>query len=116
MKRIVMGILALLLIFSTGIPSAYAAGYGHRRSGVKVCAVENGCTQSGSCPGQCRFVDADGDGICDNRDTQCQGCDNWQDQNGDGICDSCTGAHKSQEENSCPRQSSGVKGRHCMNR
>lgn len=32
-----------------------------------------------------RYVDANGDGICDNRAVQ------WTDANGDGICDNCAG-------------------------
>ena len=44
MKKIIAGILALTLVLSLGIGSAFAAGTG---------AGQN-------------FVDADGDGICDN--------------------------------------------------
>ena len=107
MKRIITGILALLLVCSAGIPRAYAAGCGYRRSEAKVCGTEK------SCSGTCQFVDADGDGICDNCKTQWGSCENWQDADGDGICDSCTGVHRGQGSNGCSWRSGGRSGRHC---
>lgn len=40
-----------------------------------------GATSSVAWGGQSRYIDANGDGVCDNRTV------NWVDANGDGICD-----------------------------
>ena len=49
------------------------------------CGSGNGaddwCDQCSGLGGQSRYVDANGDGVCDNRTV------NWVDANGDGICD-----------------------------
>lgn len=40
-----------------------------------------GATSAVAWGGQSRYIDANGDGVCDNRTV------NWVDANGDGICD-----------------------------
>lgn len=77
MKKIIMGMLALLLVIPAGVPSVHAATN---------CPMETVCPQNGS-----NFVDANNDGVCDNWN----GCANWADKNSDGVCDNCTGTHKS---------------------
>ena len=46
-----------------------------------------------ACPG---FVDADGDGLCDNCEARAtrghHGCTAYVDENKDGVCDTCTNA------------------------
>ncbi len=49
---------------------------------VGVFAAGNGAGR-GSWGNHCRYVDADGDGVCDNQGVYCQ----FVDANGDGICD-----------------------------
>lgn len=44
-----------------------------------------GATSAVAWGGQSRYVDANGDGVCDNRTV------NWGDANGDGVCDNCAG-------------------------
>ena len=69
MKKILTGILAVALVASVGATVAFAADFG-------------GCRR--------HFVDADGDGICDNYGTGCRdgnGCGNYADSDGDGVCD-----------------------------
>ena len=80
-KKAVAGILIGLVVLAVGATSALAAGPGGGRhagwSGI------NGGNGTGS--GVCRYVDANGDGICDNYGTGCGG--HYVDSNGDGICD-----------------------------
>lgn len=61
MKKTWMGAAAAAMVLMIGVTGA-TAFYG----------------QQGS-----RYVDANGDGVCDNRTA------NWTDANGDGICDTC---------------------------
>jgi len=73
---IITGILIALVALSTGVA---AAQYGQGGSGgaLYVDADGNGiCDNIGTCP---RFVDADGDGVCDYFGI------NGRDSNGDGI-------------------------------
>ena len=73
-KRMVMIAVLMIGIFATG--SLMFAGKGP--VGKKQPAKPAACTN---------FVDANGDGICDNCK---QGlCDNFVDANKDGICDNC---------------------------
>lgn len=67
MKKVILGVLSAAVALSMCATTAFAA-----------------------CPGGRRyFVDADGDGICDNRGTYpwCGG--NFIDADGDGVCDNC---------------------------
>lgn len=98
MKRIVMGVLAALLVLSAGAPAASAAGHGHRQSSVQSCITDN--TRIKNCANACNYVDADGDGICDNCDNHCSGCGNMCDKNSDGICDNC-GTHTHFTDEDC---------------
>ena len=42
-----------------------------------------GATSAVAWGGQSRYVDANGDGVCDNADTYCR----FVDEDGDGVCD-----------------------------
>ena len=84
-----------LTVLTTGV----LAGWHHGRSGggnggTGVCA-NTACryvdaNDDGICDnrgtGACRYVDANGDGVCDNRGT---GACRYADTNGDGVCDTC---------------------------
>lgn len=97
MKRIVMSVLAVLLVLSAGAPTASAAGHEHRQSRTQSCISNN--TRIENCANACYYVDADGDGICDNCDNHCSGCGKICDKNSDGICDNCgTHAHFTDED------------------
>ena len=67
MKKVFAGILSAALALSLGATAAFAAGPGCGRY----------------------FVDADGDGICDNAGSRCA----YVDADGDGICDVCGASH-----------------------
>ena len=80
MKRVFRGVLTgvciAVLAASIGTTTVFAAGPG-----------------SGS-----RFVDANGDGVCDNYTAAHSGAwvgygSRFVDANGDGVCDNCTAAH-----------------------
>lgn len=71
MKKLTAGILTAALVLSVGVTSALAATPSQRK----------------------HFVDADGDGICDNRNASY----GYIDANDDGICDN-RGANSEQEK------------------
>ena len=85
-KRIVaMLVAAVLCMGVTGALAAYGRGYVDA-DGDGVCD---------NCAGN--WVDANGDGICDNCVGNCAGnrgsaCGNWADADGDGVCDNYSGA------------------------
>lgn len=88
MKKLFVGIITAALIISVVVISAFSADTGRRN----------------------RFVDADGDGVCDNRGVSCQykeengkHCGNFTDEDGDGVCDNRGTSCQHREE----------KGRHC---
>ena len=69
MKKVLTGVLTLAIVASVGATVAFAADF-------------RGCRGN--------FVDADGNGICDNYGTDCRdgnGCGNYVDADGDGVCD-----------------------------
>lgn len=65
-KKTVLGILAASMVLSTGTATTFAA--------------RTGCGDY--------YVDANGDGICDNRGSSKRNC-RFTDKNKDGVCDSC---------------------------
>ena len=66
MKKGLLGILAAALVLAMVTTGAMAAG-GSRHHGAGTGSA------SGSCrAGTCRYVDADGDGVCDNRGAACR--------------------------------------------
>ena len=70
MKKVLIGTLAVVLVLTAMTAGALAAGRGHAS----------------------RFVDADGDGICDNYGADCKsfGCGlGFVDTDNDGVCDNC---------------------------
>ena len=58
MKKLLIGAAVTALVLTVGFTTAFAAGGRN-------------------------YVDANGDGVCDNRGTYCQ----YMDANGDGVCD-----------------------------
>ena len=78
MKKGLLGILAAALVLTVVTTGAMAAGGSwHHGAGT-------GSGASGSCrAGTCQYVDADGDGVCDNCGTACR----YVDADGDGVCD-----------------------------
>ena len=76
MKKFAVGLLALTLALTLG-GTALAAGYG---AGWRQ-ADRTDCPWCGA---GCAYVDADGDGVCDNR---AGGGYHYVDADGDGICD-----------------------------
>ena len=98
-KKILAGILIGLVVLAVGATSAFAAGTGgwhHLSGGRGSCDGTGICTNCGStgCHGSC-YVDADNDGICDNRRTAaCANCGSansggtcYTDADNDGVCD-----------------------------
>ena len=97
MLKLVAGLVAGATLLTVGTVSAFASSQGNCFGGcqkTRVCDTAN-------CSAQC-YVDEDGDGVCDNRGTVCDGrydvdvdqggvCDNqgqnYVDANHDGICD-----------------------------
>lgn len=91
MRRVLTGILAAVLTVSLCAATAFAAG--PRGGRYYVDADGDGiCDNTGS---RCAYVDADGDGICDSCGAYhwCGmagiGGGNFVDADGDGICDRC---------------------------
>ena len=98
-KKVLAGILIALVVLAVGATSAFAAGTGgwhHLSGGRGSCDGTGICANCGStgCHGSC-YVDADNDGICDNRDTAaCANCGSancagtcYTDADNDGVCD-----------------------------
>lgn len=83
MKKVFAGLLAAAMVFSATTTMVSAAGRGMGRNYVDADG-------DGVCDnwGTCSYVDADGDGVCDNWGT----C-GYVDEDGDGICDNCGVAH-----------------------
>ena len=71
MKKTLLGVLSTVIVLSVCAATAFAAGPRCGRN----------------------FVDADGDGICDNAGSGCV----YADADGDGLCDVCGAEH-----GSCP--------------
>ena len=89
-RRIAVLATVMVSVFAVSV-TAYAAspaGYHHQSCAVSGCAFVD-ADGNGYCDNwgtNCAYVDADGDGICDNRPMSCTG---YQDLDGDGICDVC---------------------------
>lgn len=76
MKRTAMMMAVAALVCTVGATGVWAAGPG--RTGL-----QRNCTTA-----QCRFTDADGDGVCDRQGRY------FVDEDGDGVCDNRgTGCH-----------------------
>lgn len=98
-KKVLAGILIALVVLAVGATSAFAAGTGgwhHLSGGRGSCDGTGICANCGStgCHGSC-YVDADNDGVCDNRGTAaCANCGSvncggacYTDADNDGVCD-----------------------------
>lgn len=90
MKKSILGVLGMVVAFSMCTTTAFAAGHGCGRN----------------------FVDADGDGVCDNINSTCI----YTDADGDGICDNyatgqvVSGRHGRGSHGGC---GNGFRGGHC---
>ena len=93
----VMGTVSAALVLSLAVTGAFAAGNGRGRNYVDANG-DGVCDNYGTGRGQ-YFVDADGDGVCDNCGTGCG--QYFVDADGDGVCDNCT------QQGLCPRDGSG---------
>ncbi len=89
MKKVVLGVLGTALALAVGTTGAFAAGSGVRRNFIDADG-------DGVCDnireGICSYIDTDGDGICDNRGARngncpAEGGKNFVDADGDGVCD-----------------------------
>ena len=98
MKKMVIGTISAALVLSMAVTGAFAAGNGYGRSRNFVDADGDGvCDNYGTGRGQ-YFVDADGDGVCDNYGTG-RG-QYFVDADGDGVCDNYgTGCGRGQGRN-----------------
>lgn len=85
MRKLICSMLALALVLSAGIPTAFAHN-GNHHSG---CVREGNCPQMDAGPETCVFTDADGNGICDNCKNVCPNCPEGKDEDKDGNCDTC---------------------------
>lgn len=74
MKKLLIGATVTALVLSAGATTAFAAGGRHH--GMR--AVSNVGQGSGLCQsGYSCFVDANGDGVCDNLGTGCHNRQSW---------------------------------------
>lgn len=92
MKKLLAGLLTTALVLTLSAPNALAAPRHHSWAAQRIAnGIQAGCIRPA-----CAFVDADGDGTCDNYDPEnCPG--NGQgnggngagfvDTDGDGVCD-----------------------------
>ena len=89
MKKMVMGAIRAALVLSMAVTGAFAAGYDNGRGRNFVDANGDGvCDNYGTGTGRGQyFVDANGDGVCDNYGTGCGRGQYFVDANGDGVCD-----------------------------
>ncbi|WP_125115251.1 hypothetical protein [Agathobaculum sp. Marseille-P7918] len=85
MKKMVMGTVSAALVLSLAVTGAFAAGNGRGRNYVDANG-DGVCDNYGTGRGQ-YFVDANGDGVCDNCGTG-RG-QYFVDADGDGVCDNC---------------------------
>ena len=101
MRKIICTLLAVALVLSAGVPTAFAAHHhgGHHGGHNGSCVQEKTCSQDGNCVGNCQFVDEDGDGICDNCENICPDCQEAKDTDGNGICDGCDKCNHFKDEN-----------------
>lgn len=88
MKKALVGVLSAAIVLSMCAAAAFAAEPGCGRYFIDADG-DGICDNAGS---RCAYVDADGDGICDICGvfhTQPGGGRYFADADGDGICDSC---------------------------
>lgn len=123
MKKLLVSVCAVVLLIAMGTMSVLAAGAGQksycRRD--KACAVEKAVEHRGN------YVDADDDGICDNRIAGSNGvCNRYMDADNDGICDNhgvnCNGYVDSDNDGICDNRGTDHNGmrskgteKHCGN-
>ena len=79
MKKVVVGITAMVLMLSVSSMTVFA----HCHSRGRHHSYTGNYSSYGYHNGGCQYVDADGNGICDYHDAHCW----FVDADGDGICD-----------------------------
>lgn len=90
MKRWISSILVIMMLLPVLATTAFAHGHGHStHHTTSHCTTYKACKQEKTCTDSCKYVDENGDNICDNCKNECADCGKTQDENGDGICDNC---------------------------
>ena len=85
MRKALLGAVTAAIILSLEVTSAFAAGPGCGRGFVDADG-DGVCDNASS---RCIYVDEDGDGVCDNVSSRCI----YVDEDGDGVCDTCGASH-----------------------
>lgn len=86
-RKLTVLTLVLASVFVSGVTAYAACHTGGYRQAVGCAFVDaNGDGYCDNWGTSCAFIDADGNGICDNRPLSCAG---YLDANADGICDRC---------------------------
>ena len=105
MKKLLAGLMTAALVLTLSAPNALAAPRRHSRAAQCVASgIQAGCIRPA-----CAYVDADGDGVCDNYDpATCPGSGQsngagFVDADGDGVCDNYDGT-------ACPGSGQGWNG------
>lgn len=79
-------VVAVGACLTTAVPAMAASN-----TAGQTLAQATAVSYDATCPG---FVDADGDGLCDNCEARAarghHGCASYVDENKDGVCDTCT--------------------------
>ena len=90
MKKIFFGVLLTAIALSAGTESVVVAGPGAGRNYVDADG-DGVCDNTGAEKCGQNYVDADGDGVCDNSGTNEECGQNYVDADGDGVCDNYSG-------------------------
>lgn len=95
MRKTISAFLAAVIVLSVCVSTAFAAGPGSGRRFVDTDG-DGVCDNSGS---MCIYADADGDGVCDVCLANHRGCLTregmaFADADGDGVCDNCGMYHR----------------------
>lgn len=79
--------IALILTFALAVPAlAFAAEYTGQDKGVRSTRQAAAASATSACNAGIFYIDANGDGVCDNYSTNGQGAA-FVDADGDGVCD-----------------------------
>lgn len=104
-KKFLAGVLTMAAVFTVCATSAFAAAPSGGGQSLN-CNYDGGCQNCGTSH---QFVDADGDGVCDNwPDGVCQNCGTshqFVDADEDGVCDNWT-------DGKCPKDGTGKRAGH----
>lgn len=97
MKKKMFVTLAALALAAAAL-AVPAAAHGHGGWNGE-CRQAVSCQDADGACGRGNYIDADGDGVCDNCGTAC-GYRHYADEDGDGVCDSCGAVHIAQRHHS----------------